>query len=66
LWQKTVHASRVIPRAEVARRIAFARRLDLDHFGAVVGEREREIGTGKEKGEVEDPQTFELHRRFNR
>ena len=40
----------------MSRGVAFARRLDLDHFGAVIGEREGEIGPGEEKREVEDPQ----------
>ena len=40
--------------------IAFGR-LDLDHLGAVVGERQREIGSGQEPGQVDDLQAGELH-----
>ena len=43
--------------------IALARRLDLDHLGAVIGERQGQIGAGQESGEIDDAQPLELHRR---
>ena len=61
-----VHRARSIREAKVSRRVAFARRLDLDHFGAVIGEREGEIGPGEEKREVEHPQSCQLHIFFRR
>src|SRR5262249_12337659 len=46
---------------DVAAGIALARRLDLDHGGAVVAERSREIRPGQEPRQVDDLDAFELH-----
>src|SRR5262245_42966395 len=56
-----VHGARTVGEPQVARRIAFARRLDLDHLGAVVGELQREVRPRQEQRQVDDAQAFELH-----
>ena len=43
----------------VAMRVAFARRLDLDHVGAEIGQRDRRGGGGDERADVEHDQPAE-------
>ncbi len=51
---------------DVAAGIAFARRLDLDHLGAVVGERHRQIRPRQERRQIDDAQAGELHAALTR
>ena len=46
---------------DMAVRLAFARWLDLDHRGAMVGHHEGGLRPGKEQREVDDAQTCEFH-----
>ena len=50
-----------VRRPDVAAGVALARRLDLDHGGAVIGERCGEIGSRQEPRQVDDLQSFEFH-----
>ena len=58
------HRGALVGRADVAAGIALARRLDLDHLGAVIGQRGGEVRPRQEPGEVDDLQSFELHVRL--
>jgi hypothetical protein len=49
-------------RAPLARVVAAARALHLDHFGAEVGEELRAPGTGEDAGEIEDANAVENRR----
>jgi hypothetical protein len=50
-----------IHRRDVTSRIALPWRLDLDHLGAVIGERHGEEGSGQEPGQVDDLEAAKLH-----
>ncbi len=58
------HRGALVGRADVAAGIALARRLDLDHLGAVIGQRGGEIRSRQEPRQVDDLQSFELHVRL--
>ena len=47
---------------DMAVRFAFARWLDLDHRGAMVGHHERGLRPREEQREVDDAQAFQFHR----
>ncbi len=51
----------VLPRPDVANRLAAVVRLDLDHVRAVVGHHHREVRPGQEERELDDPDACELH-----
>jgi hypothetical protein len=55
------HGGRPVEEANVAAGVAFARRLDLDHLGAVIGERHGQVRARQERGEVDDAQVRKLH-----
>ena len=55
------HRARAVGQADVAPGIALARRLDLDHLGAVVGQRQGEIRPRQEHREIDDADALELH-----
>jgi len=55
------HRGALIGGTDVTAGVALARRLDLDHGGAVIGQREGEIRSGQEPGKVDDLDAFELH-----
>jgi hypothetical protein len=55
------HALAALAEPDVTPRIAIARRLDLDHLGAVIGHHLREVRARQEQREVEDPHALELH-----
>src|SRR5262245_58571336 len=42
-------------------RIAFPGRLHLDDLGAVIGERQRQVGSRQEDGKIDDFQPLQLH-----
>ncbi len=48
------HRGALVGRPDVAAGIALARRLDLDHLGAVIGQRGGEVRPRQEPGEVDD------------
>ena len=60
------HRGALVRRPDVAAGIALARRLDLDHLGAVIGQRGGEIRPRQEPREVDDLDAFELHVRLPR
>src|ERR1700676_2877661 len=41
--------------------VPFAGRFDLDDFGAVIGHGQRQIRSGQEDRQIDDPDTFEFH-----
>ena len=58
------HRRALVGRPDVAAGIALARRLDLDHLGAVIGQRRGEVRPRQEPREVDDLDAFELHVRL--
>jgi len=52
------HARRLAGLADVSHRVAF-RCLDLDHFGALVGQQHGAVRTKDDVGQVDDPDAFE-------
>ncbi len=55
------HRGALVGRQDVAAGIALARRLDLDHLGAVIGQRRGEIRPRQEPGEVDDLDALKFH-----
>ena len=55
------HRARPVGEPDVPAGIAFARRLDLDHLGAVIGHRQGQIRSRQEHAEIDDADAFELH-----